>query len=431
MGLRFHRSIKIANGVRLNISKQGLGVSLGPRGAKISFGPSGVYSNVGIPGTGISSRKKLNSNSSQQRTSSSGGEELSVDVRMSIDDETGEEEITIRKDGTEIYDKRLLRKIKSDDSFKKKLQEFRKRACGEINEKTEVLVNVHKYSSSIPDWDGLLEDSKTRQPERYFKRGFPKKMPDIVDVTKMLQIQACDEVNPIFFKNKKRKEYVESRKDRYLEVKVDEWKAEKEKFEEQERENEIRINESNRIEFENWLKEVKLTFEPTADFLKEKLDQYFSEVQMPVDFNVSFDVMENGRRVYLDIDLPEIEDYPQKKARILASGKVSVKYKSMKEKKSDYLRSVSAMSIYFASIVFSISPAIEEVVVSGYTQRVNKASGNIQDEYVYSVKYGSKQFAELNIDNIEPELTLKSFEHRIKTTAQYDMRPIVPFEVLS
>ncbi|MFA6865530.1 MAG: DUF4236 domain-containing protein, partial [Sphaerochaetaceae bacterium] len=95
MGLRFHRSIKIANGVRLNISKQGLGVSLGPRGAKISFGPSGVYSNVGIPGTGISSRKKLNSNSSQQRTSSSGGEELSVDVRMSIDDETGEEEITI------------------------------------------------------------------------------------------------------------------------------------------------------------------------------------------------------------------------------------------------------------------------------------------------------------------------------------------------
>lgn len=41
MAIRFHRSIKIAKGVRLNISKRGLGVSIGPKGMKISSGPSG------------------------------------------------------------------------------------------------------------------------------------------------------------------------------------------------------------------------------------------------------------------------------------------------------------------------------------------------------------------------------------------------------
>jgi hypothetical protein len=41
------------------------------------------------------------------------------------------------------------------------------------------------------------------------------------------------------------------------------------------------------------------------------------------------------------------------------------------------------MSIYFAAIAFSISHVINEVTVSGYTQRLNKSTENIEDEYVY------------------------------------------------
>ena len=70
---------------------------------------------------------------------------------------------------------------------------------------------------------------------------------------------------------------------------------------------------------------------------------------------------------------------------------------------------------------------MKSVFVSGYTQRINKATGNTEDEYVYSVKYDFKGFNNLNIDKIEPELTLQSFEHRIKTTMQHDLRKIEPF----
>ena len=34
MSFRLQRSIKIAKGIRLNVSKSGLGVSVGPRGRK-------------------------------------------------------------------------------------------------------------------------------------------------------------------------------------------------------------------------------------------------------------------------------------------------------------------------------------------------------------------------------------------------------------
>jgi tetratricopeptide (TPR) repeat protein len=55
MGFRARRSIKIAPGVRMNISAKSIGVSAGVSGARISANSTGrVTKTVGIPGTGIS-----------------------------------------------------------------------------------------------------------------------------------------------------------------------------------------------------------------------------------------------------------------------------------------------------------------------------------------------------------------------------------------
>ena len=59
MGLRFTRRITIFPGVRLNLSKSGVSLSIGPRGASITLGKRGVYGNVGLPGTGLSYRTRL------------------------------------------------------------------------------------------------------------------------------------------------------------------------------------------------------------------------------------------------------------------------------------------------------------------------------------------------------------------------------------
>lgn len=49
MALRFNRRIRIAPGISLNLSKSGIGASIGPRGAKINISSRGVYGNVGLP----------------------------------------------------------------------------------------------------------------------------------------------------------------------------------------------------------------------------------------------------------------------------------------------------------------------------------------------------------------------------------------------
>lgn len=54
MGFRFRRTVKLATGARLNLSKGGPSVSFGRRGARVTVGKDRITKTVGIPGTGVS-----------------------------------------------------------------------------------------------------------------------------------------------------------------------------------------------------------------------------------------------------------------------------------------------------------------------------------------------------------------------------------------
>ena len=66
MGLRFQRRIRLFKGVTLNLSKTGASVGLGGRGARVNIRGDKVTGTVGIPGTGISYRERLDKPAGQQ-----------------------------------------------------------------------------------------------------------------------------------------------------------------------------------------------------------------------------------------------------------------------------------------------------------------------------------------------------------------------------
>jgi hypothetical protein len=58
MGFRFQRRIRIAPGVRLNLSKSGIGASVGRTGLRVGMDAKRKkYFSVGVPGTGLSYRR--------------------------------------------------------------------------------------------------------------------------------------------------------------------------------------------------------------------------------------------------------------------------------------------------------------------------------------------------------------------------------------
>ena len=58
MAFRFQKRIKIAPGVRLNVSKSGVSTSLGGSGGTVNLSSKGVRTTAGIPGTGLSWSKQ-------------------------------------------------------------------------------------------------------------------------------------------------------------------------------------------------------------------------------------------------------------------------------------------------------------------------------------------------------------------------------------
>ena len=54
MPIRFRRTIKVAPGVKLNLSKGGVSTTVGSKGFHFNIGKRGIRRTVSIPGTGIS-----------------------------------------------------------------------------------------------------------------------------------------------------------------------------------------------------------------------------------------------------------------------------------------------------------------------------------------------------------------------------------------
>ena len=54
MGWRFRRTLRVAPGISLNLSKSGVSTSMGVRGAHVTMGHGQTRTTVGVPGSGVS-----------------------------------------------------------------------------------------------------------------------------------------------------------------------------------------------------------------------------------------------------------------------------------------------------------------------------------------------------------------------------------------
>jgi uncharacterized secreted protein with C-terminal beta-propeller domain len=64
--------------------------------------------------------------------------------------------------------------------------------------------------------------------------------------------------------------------------------------------------------------------------------------------------------------------------------------------------------------------------VSGYTQRIDKITGNETDDYVYSVVFPAQALFQLNFQNIDPVQAILGFDPVIDIGKTGDLKTITP-----
>lgn len=134
MSLRFRKSIKILPGVRLNLSKSGMSVTLGGKTLSLNLGKQGAYANVDLPGTGLSYRTRLANMKTGQKWLALGKGEVTIglngDGTLSLTDKTGN--VLTEKDAAAF-----LKTNKSEVII------WLEEACGRINDELLTLINFH------------------------------------------------------------------------------------------------------------------------------------------------------------------------------------------------------------------------------------------------------------------------------------------------
>lgn len=77
-------------------------------------------------------------------------------------------------------------------------------------------------------------------------------------------------------------------------------------------------------------------------------------------------------------------------------------------------------------------PTAQEVVISGYSQRLNSGTGHVNDDYLYSIKFNRQGMLTMNyndIESVDPIVAIEAYEHLRKMTATGIMKEIKPFEL--
>ena len=450
MAWRFRKSVKIAPGIRLNFSKSGMSTTIGGRGSSINIGKRGVYHNMSIPGTGLSNRTRLasgarQSSSSKKRTGQSSdrtlsparqnqgsGQRRSVQIKL---DSTGKLAF-FDEAGREITDARLIAFIKRTPEFKAEkarlFAQLRERGDDLIEdeqEKLEKIICLHQQAPAIRTAASYEHELATLKPQRAIRRQFDKPMPAPEDVQDEVSRETdCAVTTKAFWKVKALKEayFKEHFEQRYRE-RVAAWQAEKDAFDAEENAACSIQDEMFYAEYAKRAELLPALIAGDADAIEEEARAWIEACQLPFAASTQYEYRPGQRLLMVDIDLPEIDDLPQMEHVQLKSGALREKQKSQTKLRQEYAQCVFGFVVYATANLFNVSPAVDYVCASAYTQRRNKIGDEV-NVYILSVLFDRERFMRCAYAGHDPESTCMAFPNRCKLTKTKAFGAIVPYD---
>ena len=161
------------------------------------------------------------------------------------------------------------------------------------------------------------------------------------------------------------------------------------------------------------------------DTIENLVSSFMKELKLPYDVRVNYELEDNV--LYVDLDLPEIEDlddmYPN-----VNNNKLTYKKLKPTELKEEYARLVLSLSVFLSANYFNVSSYIDVIVISGFTT-VRNSNGDLVDQYLYSIKFTRDEFEKTKLEKLDDLYSfILNFDNRINVSKNYAFKPIKPYE---
>lgn len=434
--MRFRKSVRLCKGLKVNFSKSGASFTTGIPGFSLTSGKKGVYLNTGIPGTGLYNRTKLGSSSgsSENRRGPAKKRTVSTKINLHMDDNGA---MTFAyANGRAITDDATIRKIKTTPQYKSEKERMQKEHDNDIahkvlefNQNAESFININKFAAKVES-EGAYKTALENHKQRFYTAAqYTVPAPTEENVKKRLLQEAKQQIKSALFWTLKEKhdQYINENFDKEFARSMDFWKNEKQKFDEEQ----LQIQTSKNAEFEKEYLEKRAALEAALYgdecYIGVAIGKWLEDVELPVNCGIQYQYNAAKQTLYIDADLPEIEDMPNEKACQLSSGNMKIGKKTQKEIKEEYATCVFGIAIFFASHLFNVSPQILSIVFSGYTQRRN-SKGEMNDDYIFSVIFSREKFESSDLIHVNPYNFCMCFQNRCNLTQTMLFKIIEPYE---
>ena len=243
-----------------------------------------------------------------------------------------------------------------------------------------------------------------------------------------LTAEAEEKVQGVFWNvKKKREEYVEENLDAAYDREYAAWLGRKDAFETQQAAWADEQNALIREEYSRRLEQLRRGVGADEAYVEDQIAEWIGSIDLPMEFDLEYEYDAAAGVLMVNLDLPEIEEIPDEETVTLASGATKLKAKSQKAIKEEYARCVMGLGVFCASHFFCITPDMERILMSAYTQRRDKKSGDMQDEYIYSVIFERKAFEREGYEKQEPDTFFNKFKNRMLRLASGDLKKIDPY----
>lgn len=427
MGLRFYRRLKILPGLSLNLSGSGLSASFGPRGAKMTIGPRGVFGSVGIPGTGLSWREKLDSRERRTGGARSAPPALdpskltpeALEIMQAVVDgkegvtktlNTGAEVLSYWEKvkvlpGAHMIHPETGRRMSEAQvrAFAKKVDREAaiKRLTQDIAEEEARLQDAVRYwhpLPQIPAWESYVEEYNNLL-ETPFPEPAPVAPEPLVEADAWNELVASERVKiPLqrFFGR-----IFPGWASKMAEAKAGKiwgshWAGLQARQEGAMRQHEaaVRLHGEREASWrERCAQEANERYALMAGENKEMLlaaaCEAIDDLSLPFEADARV-MLEDDVSIHLDVDLPEIENVvPQTQREVSSTGSIKSSKRSGHELNEPYAELVFGHSLNLAAKLFIELPRLQTVKLAAYTHR------STEDEYVFEASVGRDAMAQI------------------------------------
>lgn len=427
--------MKIAPGVKLNLSKSGGSLSLGGRGATVNISSRGVRSTYSIPGTGIS---YVTQTSSGKSTSSSYSSNRSA------------------------Y-KELLRQQKEEE--KQKLLQEAEEGYNLFIKKIDSLANILKNREKKAfDWDDLIRSRGKFKNKTYRSSIFlePKKMfskeslyKEIWDKNSKFYIAYSLIVLGIIFLTQSfwasflifflaaisyafERNRVNKLCNERLQFRLQEENNKFKGFRQRAYEDYLTKIELERIKHEKSEQERKKIWdeeeqyrkrlrnaldlrdpEPLAELLEVELSN--EDLPIPLVFDIEF---MNVNSVSIFMELPEIDVAPVERKSLTKTGKLSSRKMSQKDRFKLYSDICTGLTLRLVYETFRVLHSVNTVDFYGLTEQVNPANGHPENMTSLYISISRKYFEQLNLDSLDPTSAFTSLNGEFACSKKGQLLPL-------